>query len=192
MDKLYTRVNLIIEVKDYPVGGIVKMHFWLNYILDVEDVDKFIKDNIEFNQDFKNKYTINKVSVGGIHYCSSMSNKEGFGNLIFDSYIRHTPIFNKDNKNENNTEYKKKKNITLDDIDLFNIDNEELKNYIKKINNELFKREYFLSDDEFNFYDKSNGSIDIKDVKNIYKKYNGDLIKYKKDIIRNKLKCLTI
>lgn len=45
----YTRVNLKIEVKDYPHGKLCKLHFWLDGYIDRDKIEEYIKKGVDYN-----------------------------------------------------------------------------------------------------------------------------------------------
>jgi hypothetical protein len=184
MDVFYTRVNLRIEIKDYPVGGILRMHFWMDGIKTKGEAQPTIIKEISNNRDFTDKYTINQILIDGLYYTSTKSDKEGFNIMVFDSFVKFS--LPKDKPKVDNKP-KPPKKVTFNDINLFDIDNDELKKQINRIENELFKRKYFFSDDEYNFYNELKDNINVEDTKDLFKKYNGDVFKYKKEKIREKL-----
>jgi len=190
MSVCYTRVNLKIEIKGYPVGGLLKLHFWMDGIKSKEETQQIIDEKIINNTEFADNYTINNLSIHGIHYTSTKSEKEGIDNIIFDSYVKHNIETVTKTVTKTVVQNEKPKKVTFKDINLFEIDNDGLKNQIKRIEEELFKRDYFFSDAEFDFYKEIKEIIDVMDVKKLFELYKGDALKFKKDRIREKLKTI--
>lgn len=175
---LYTRVNIKIEIKGYPHGRICKLHFWLDGDVDRDDIDNYIENKVELKFEKIDKNDIEKIYVDKLIYTSTRDEKENFGDIIFDSITNILP----DTKN-NEKNVQKTKNLILDKIPT-----DELKELKNKVDIELLKRQYFLNDQEYDFYKINENIIKLEDVKDIFKQYNGDAFKIKKLNIRNILK----
>lgn len=185
----YTRVNINIEIKDYPYGKLYKLHFWLNGYIEKNKIQQYIDQ--KFKSDIENgeiegidENLIERAYIDKIIYTNDRSIKEGFNNIIFDSSTTViTENKQKDNKKHQKSQYTKPKNIVLHELS-----DDELKKLKDKIDIEFLKRQHFLSDDEYNFYKINEDFIQLENVKEMYQKFKGDAFKIKKMNIRNILK----
>ena len=186
-----TRVNINIELKDYPHGKLYKLHFWLDGFSEKSEIQDYIDEQFKLdiiNGDIEgiDENLIHRAYIDRVIYTNDMSIKEGFNNVIFDSCITIIP----DNKSKNNKNQKQQKqqNTKPKNIVLHEISDDDLKSLKDKIDVEFLKRKHFLSDDEYNFYKINENYIELENVKEMYKKYKGDAFKIKKMNIRNILK----
>lgn len=178
----YTRVNLIMEIKGYPRGRICKLHFWLDGFVPKSDIQKYIDEKIEFENSFIDENDISRCYVDRIHYTNDKSPKEYFGLVIVDSNLSVVSSAPKvDNNQNNNTKPKEKP------LDIKKIESKDLITLRGKIEIELFKREYSLTEEEYEFYYVNRDIIEISDIKESFKLHKGDAFKMKKINIRKKL-----
>lgn len=182
----YTRVNIKLELKGYPYGKLCKLHFWLDGFFEKSEIEKYVDEEFKFDivdGDIEGitEELIERAYIDKIVYTNDRSSREGFGNVIFDSSLTivSNPPSKKNNK-EKGEKDKKPKNLVLHETST-----EDLQKLKDKIDVELLKRQYFLSDDEYNFYKINQSIVKLEDVKDMYKKFKGDAFKIKKMNIRN-------
>jgi len=178
----HTKVNLIVEIKGYPHGKICKLHFWLDGFILKSKIQKYIDEELKFDNLFVDEDDISRCYVDSIHYTNDKSPKEYFGLVIIDSNVSVVPSTPKEVKVVNSNTKEKEK-----PLDIKKIETKDLITLRGRIEIELFKREYTLSEAEYEFYYVNKDLIEIKEIKESFKLYGGDAFKMKKMNIRKKL-----
>lgn len=197
---MLTKVAIKVQVKDYPTGSVVRLHFWLDDFYLRKDIEKYIKTKLKFDKEFTDKYIIHDTIIDKIVYVNSKSVKEEFGSLIFDSCKRISLNFTSSSATSpkstattstTSTTFKsKKKKDEKKKISFVDMEMDKLLEHKEKIDAELFRREHSFTEEEYLFYKTNMDVLSVDNVKTMFKTCNGDIYKLKKDRIRQRLGIL--
>ena len=185
---LDTKAYLEIQFKGYPVGKKVRCHIWIKGRVEEERLKEDLKNHLNLFGAFKEEQ-VHKIKIFNLYLTNSKKDNESYNELIVDSEV---DAINLNMLNHNVKESKKIKNEEFKPatIKLVDMKDDDLVKLHERMSEEILRRRYSLTEKEYAFYKDNETDINIWDAKELYKKFDGDIIKLRKQKIREKISNL--
>ncbi|MFW6225953.1 MAG: hypothetical protein ACOC3V_03260 [bacterium] len=180
---LDTKAYLEIKFKGYPIGKKVRCHMWVEGKIKEEDFLNKIEKHLSLVDEFKNEI-LHEIKIFNLYLTNTKKDYEKYNELVINSTIGAV------NLNINNTKNSKKfknESSSPKNIELYKMKDDDVIKLYERLGEEIIRRRYSLTEEEFSFYKDNEKDFDISDTKELYKKYDGDIIKLRKQRIRKKL-----
>lgn len=176
----YTRAFLDIYTKGYPVGKILKCNIWIPCIkvYTEAEITELLNAHLVLDSTFRDQHILAGFKV---NFAVEFKEK--------DDSVKDNVVIIQSEKDFSLPTLRivpKHEKVNFKKIRLKEHSDDEILELKNRIEIEMFKRQYELTDEEFNFY-MDNQDINFNDIKTTYTLYQGDPYKLRKEKIREKL-----
>lgn len=183
---LDTKAYLEIQFKGYPVGKKIRCHIWVQGVISKEQLESDLKKYLSLHGEYKDEI-IHKIKVFNCYSTNNKKDNENYLDLIVNSTL---DAINLKAFNEMKPKKEKDNGFSAKTINLTDMKDDDVVKLHERLEEEILRRRYSLTVEEFKFFKENKDEIDISYTKEFYEKCGGDIIKLKKQKIREKINSL--